>query len=76
MSNATTNRRFHWKVGAFAIVLLIAAELNMLGLADFIRDHGQTICRIMVWALFIMTSLFLAEVGRKRVNNSTGKTSR
>lgn len=76
MSNATTNRRFHWKVCAFAIILLIAAELNMFGLADFIRDHGEAICRILVCAFFIVTSLFLAEVGRKTDANSTDQTSR
>jgi len=48
----------------------------MFGLADFIRDHGQAICRTIVWALFIMTSLFLAEVCRKRAADSSGKTSR
>ena len=75
MSNATTNRTFRWKLCVFAIALFIAAELNMFGLADFIRDYGQTICRIIVWALFIMTSLFLAEVCRKRAADSSGKTS-
>jgi hypothetical protein len=46
MSDTTKNHTFRWKLCVFAIALFIAAELNMFGLADFIRDYGRAICGV------------------------------
>ena len=57
-------------------ILLVAAELNLFGLANIIREYGRSILCILVFACALFFWLLLNSSSRTRADDSSGQTSR